>query len=436
MSPWRADGGLSTPAPLFFCLLAILRVPAGLRWLAEGGDAQAQHQLAECLWNGWGGDANRQHSLALREQAATNGYALAHIWLGDWHHKTSQGWKDKAEQHKQHRLAARHMHRAAAHPSPWRDKALGALKSPRLSKAAAQNAHADRCEGRRLQLGAWVALMENSAEDLPTAAKDTWIPDNAASECMGDCGTAFAVLTNRRHHCRFCGLLACKQCLKTPSATSVAGASDVGVACVQCREILNAYEAKLSEYAVLVPDDAPPAAAPNPFAGVAGPKAGGESCQGCGVEAPSSSGVAVCDRCTAGVSGAPAGSLPTFDRAAVALGKVLRSSSYGKICAATLLRNQGGPASPCVVKQPGVEGSGYFAEEIKVNANIMECGSHANVVAALGCVRVERTVSMLVLEHCLLGSLGALLKVSGTPVGDCGAAHAGVKTCRCQQRGA
>jgi len=56
----------------------------GLHPLAEGGDAQSQHQRAECLWSGWGGPQDKGRSIAARKQAAAQGYPLANIWLGEW----------------------------------------------------------------------------------------------------------------------------------------------------------------------------------------------------------------------------------------------------------------------------------------------------------------------------------------------------------------
>lgn len=37
-----------------------------------------------------------------------------------------------------------------------------------------------------------------------------WVPDSATNECML-CGSNFT-LTNRRHHCRRCGICVCKKC--------------------------------------------------------------------------------------------------------------------------------------------------------------------------------------------------------------------------------
>lgn len=42
--------------------------------------------------------------------------------------------------------------------------------------------------------------------------KDMWVPDDKAVTCLYGCGKQFSALFLRKHHCRICGNVFCKDC--------------------------------------------------------------------------------------------------------------------------------------------------------------------------------------------------------------------------------
>ena len=67
--------------------------------------------------------------------------------------------------------------------------------------------------GRSLTLSSWESV------DVATAVPTKWVPDHAATHCMG-CDLRFWAV-NRRHHCRACGKVFCSTC--TGQETAVPG---------------------------------------------------------------------------------------------------------------------------------------------------------------------------------------------------------------------
>jgi hypothetical protein len=66
----------------------------------------------------------------------------------------------------------------------------------------------------------WMTHLSNCIEKLTMTSKNRivtiapmWIPDKEADTCMR-CNTAKFNMVNRRHHCRNCGFVVCKECSK------------------------------------------------------------------------------------------------------------------------------------------------------------------------------------------------------------------------------
>ncbi|GLE10173.1 hypothetical protein PINS_up022189 [Pythium insidiosum] len=59
-----------------------------------------------------------------------------------------------------------------------------------------------------------------------------WVPDNFSCDCM-DCKVMFG-FSKRRHHCRACGLLFCRDCVRLKTRLPVAfGYGDLAQRCCQ-----------------------------------------------------------------------------------------------------------------------------------------------------------------------------------------------------------
>jgi len=52
--------------------------------------------------------------------------------------------------------------------------------------------------------------MPSQQKKLPAETAPVWIPDDAAKQCMR-CDAEFGVIV-RKHHCRNCGAVVCKNC--------------------------------------------------------------------------------------------------------------------------------------------------------------------------------------------------------------------------------
>ena len=68
-----------------------------------------------------------------------------------------------------------------------------------------------------------------------------WVPDNWSDSCMVDnCRKKFNSLTNRRHHCRWCGKLICSTCGKYKLAHKLDANSMIKPVCKQCYNLYHA----------------------------------------------------------------------------------------------------------------------------------------------------------------------------------------------------
>ena len=83
------------------------------------------------------------------------------------------------------------------------------------------------CSERREQLGGWVAMTKpGSQEPLLVVDRKNWVPDSASNTCLREgCPVKFSLVGNRRHHCRYCGLLVCAGCSQYETPGPAGGAS-------------------------------------------------------------------------------------------------------------------------------------------------------------------------------------------------------------------
>ena len=213
----------------------------GLLKLAADGDARAQNDVAECLWNGWGCEEDRDPSLAFRQRALEQDYAPALYWYATWHLDSYDEAKSVKKADKVNLLSEATSYLRKIRDGPYHFKSKKLLETPRIKAMCAELAYRADCQRRREGLVGWTLMtsLGSEAEKVPTYGPGEWVPDGGSALCMS-CSEAFSVL-RRKHHCRFCGLLVCKKCVQ-PHVLD-----DKNLACSDCLEVLDQYEEMLEK---------------------------------------------------------------------------------------------------------------------------------------------------------------------------------------------